>query len=140
MFTYSNLSSGIAHNSADAPNVWTPPAGKDVWAYNVFPNDTADLNTQAYLPRIIIRFSELTYRPAGNTGAGTTRNDGFITIRGFSSKGTELQFLQKGWVYSFSDVAFSLDNVSNRPDDSYIYINVTASPIDWYVEDISPEL
>jgi hypothetical protein len=140
MFTYSHLLSGIAHNSADAPNVWTPPVGNDVWAYNVFPNDTADLKTTAYLPQIVIRFAELTYRPMGNTGAGTTINDGFITISGFSSKGTELQFLQKGWVYSFSDVAFSLDNVSNRPDASYININVTLSPIDWYVEDISPEL
>ncbi|MDR2496069.1 MAG: hypothetical protein LBD21_02970 [Tannerellaceae bacterium] len=140
MFTYSHLPSGIAHNSADAPNEWTPPAGSDVWAYNVFPNDTADLRTPAYLPHIIIRFSELTYRPAGDTGAGTTINDGFITVSGFSSKGTELQFLKKGWVYSFSDVAFSLDNVSNRPDESYININVSLSPIDWYVEDISPEL
>lgn len=140
MFIYSNLSSGLPHNSADAPNIYTPPAGKDVWAYNVFPNDIDDLRTTAYLPRIIIRFAELTYRPLGNTGEGTTINDCFITISGFSSKGGELQFLQKGWIYYFSDVAFSLDNVSNHPDDSYININVAMLPIDWYVEDISPEL
>ena len=93
MFTYSDLTSGLPHNSADAPNICTPPSGKDVWAYNVFPNDTADLKTSAYLPRIIIRFSELTYRPEGDNGKGTTINDCFITISGFSSKGRELQFL-----------------------------------------------
>lgn len=138
LFTYNNTSTGISHSVTDAPNVLTPPQQKYAWAYNIFPNDTNGVNTSIYLPHIIIRFSQITYRPQGSLGQGVTLNDQFITIGGYISGGVELQYLTKGWIYSFSNLSFSLDEISPDPERKMVKIDVEASVIPWFVEQIAP--
>jgi hypothetical protein len=139
LFSYSSSPSGLPHNSSDAPNVLTPALpGQSAWAYNIFPNDTSGMSTKDNIPHIIIRFSQITYRPVGSTGQGVTLNDQFVTVAGFLAGGAELQYLKKGRVYTFSNLSFSLDVISPYPETKMATIDVDVSVIPWIVEPIAP--
>jgi hypothetical protein len=142
LYTYSP--SGIPHNGTDAPNVYTPlrKTTEDVWAFNVFPNDTPGINTAAYVPHIIIWLAELTCRPVGNTEAEaeTMLTDQFVTVSGYLANNTELTYLQRGWVYNFANVQFSMDVVSPLPETNVIHAKATVTLVPWIIQEVEPKL
>jgi hypothetical protein len=140
LYTYEPT--GIPHNRTDAPNEYTPlkQTTEDVWAFNVFPNDTTGINTTDYVPHIVIWLSELTYRPTGDTGEGSTITDQFVTVSGFLVNNTELSYIHRGWVYNFANIQFSMDAVSPVPEAKLVRAKATVTLIPWLTQDVEPKL
>jgi hypothetical protein len=115
-----------------------PPDNK-VWAYNVFPNDTIGINTPEFLPHIIIKLAEVVYYPEGQGGDVHTLTNQFITVSGYIDNNTKLDYLEKGYIYSFEDIAFSLDILSPVPEAKLVNAHVQIVAIPWRKKVVTPD-
>jgi hypothetical protein len=108
-------------------------AGTDkVWAYNVWPTAGMTSPSQATIPHIVIRLSELTWK---ETAAATEEQEiaepMFLTIRGIRSEGTPLESIQRGRAYSFNNIAFAYNHLTTVPEETTIDTEVVIDPINW---------
>lgn len=114
---------------ADSSQVAKPSVATNVWGYNVFANNSA-------VPRIVIRLKNIVA-----TGGLSFTNPQFITIKGFND-GAILSAIQSGHVYTIAAGGLEFDetNLTPKPNDIPVSVNVTVTVASWVVVPVTPIL
>jgi hypothetical protein len=124
-----------------------------VWGYNVFPNDLPGINTQIYLPHIIIHLIKVTVDPDGSGGsdAVTYTKDSvgaelWLTVRGYTKDGTRISTFDRGMAYLIGGddgMTIYIEDFGIFPEvptDEDVTVKVTASAIDWETTSVEPAI
>lgn len=104
--------------------------GSGIWSYNVFAETTGTA-----VPRIVIRLENVV----------TTQGDQgtqFITIKGMKKDGVSLATIEAGKVYSIAagELSFNEKDISEKPNQNLIDVEVKVTLATWEVVDITPEI
>ena len=106
-------------------------AGTDkVWAYQVAPGAT---------PRIIIRLTDITYKPNVSDPEETLDGARFVTVSGWNDETDALiGAFVKGNVYHAANILFDFDDLTRNPNpgDIDLYVKVTSTP--WVINMVTP--
>lgn len=120
-------------------NTGGTPFTTPVWAYNVFPNEqpagTAD--KADFVPHIIVRLSGV--QVTRNSATVTLSDPQFITIKGMND-GAPVDNLVGGHVYTFRDIPFSADDITDVPEVKSIDATVDITMVPWIEVDVEPIL
>lgn len=101
-----------------------------VWAYQVAPGAT---------PRIIIRVTDVKYKPNVSDPEETLDGDRFITVAGWNNdSGSLIGAFVKGNVYHAENILFDIDDLKRNPNPGEIdlYVKVTSTP--WNINLVTP--
>jgi hypothetical protein len=100
-----------------------------VWSYNLFAEHISANATGTRMPSIVVRMSNV--RLEGETAY--LPNPQFITIRGFTNVDTQqsLTGIHARHVYSVNVVEFTEQNLSSRPNENLIDVNVRVTLALW---------
>ena len=93
------------------------------WTYNLF---ALYGNSDTPPPHIVIRLRDVTL----DCGF-VFPQDQFITVRGFRHNNQLREFIQAGNVYQVNPIRFSKRNLSPRPNENFVYANVTITLAYW---------
>ena len=103
----------------------TPPNTAQRWTYNLFAVHGSNFTQK---PRIVIRLSDVTL----DCGF-VYPQDQFVTVRGFRnvSDGQMRDGIRAGNIYQLDIIPFSERNLSPRPNENFVYANVTITLALW---------
>ena len=109
----------------------TPEDNTKVWGYNLL------APTAAQMPHIVIRLSDVTTSLPSDPYAGKTW---FLTIRNFYSdpglNATPINVLEARNIYRITNLAFTEEDLAEKPEELYRKVTVTVDVLPWISNDI----
>ena len=131
LYDWDTAGVGVATGLSYSPDSEFYGTGADelttpVWAYNVFPTPAS---TIASVPHIIVMFSEVKWTLDG--GSENTLTDYFLTVKGLKKSSVALESIDKGNVYTFADIRFNQNQLTDVPEVQTISALVDVEIMKW---------
>ncbi len=111
-----------------------------MWAYNVWPTEHIASVTNATIPHLVIRLSNVKWNDGEGGADQTIVGPVFITVKGIISNGSALPSIKKGHAYTFTNIAFSYDNLTTVPEETTIDAEVEINEIAWKEVEVDPDM
>lgn len=113
-------------------NVCEPTTAGNVWGYNVFPGKGTSVATRD-TPRIIVRITGATA-----TDGTVLANPSFLTVKSFN--GGALNAFAAGNVYTVQNLAFSKDDLTDKPEIGVFDVDVDVTVLNWVPNNVTADL